>query len=168
MKSVRIPNITRTHTPKTIADGSIVLGILRNPVDSLASRLSYNYFIKKISDMSPKEYASESINDLMDLYKDVYSYYLNNKCFLVLNENLRDFPKKTINELFEIFNVKNVFYGAENKDLNNIDEAIEGSYVVSSKSLGYYQEMMEFVLELDLSELNYLYNKAKESAIIFI
>lgn len=166
MKSVAIENISRTHSPNNI-DGKVVFGILRNPTDSIASRISYNYYIKDISDISPREYAIQSIQGLIDLYKDVYNYYLNNECFLILNEELRKSPKKTINGLFEIFNIKDVFRGSEDKDLSLIKEAIDGAYVVSSKSLSYYKEIMDFVLELDLSELDQLYKESKERAVSF-
>jgi hypothetical protein len=187
IKSVNIDNIYRTHKTTDIKDQDVVLGILRNPVESISSWLSMGYYRSNFRRMfdgpdptgklpTPEQkalqgkpltlndwyyLADEEIKKAIAWYAEVYDYYANNECYLVLNESLRGDPAKTINNLFETFGTSNAFFELENKDLTDPDQW----YLDSSKELVEYDAIRNFVMTHDLSALQELYEKSAAKAL---
>jgi hypothetical protein len=161
MKSTQIPQIEQTHSVSDIKTQEYgVIGIVRDPIESLTSYVAMlDYFNKPII----PEYNSvfEEKQRWIDHYKEVYSYYVNSKCFLILNEDLRNYPEKTVNGILEKFNLFNSFNKTNSKNLP------DGQYIPTSKNTKNYAKIMKMFKEENLEELYTLYNMAKEKAIRF-
>jgi hypothetical protein len=162
MMTTQVPRIERTHLISDIKEQSGgVIGIIRDPVESLTS---YMAMLDSFNDPDAPGYPSKYDNrqKWINLYRDVYSYYVNNKCFLILNEDLRNHPEKTINGVLKNFNLFNTFSEKNTKKLPD-----EGPHLLTSKNTKNYAKIMRMLKKQNLEELYDLYNKAKERAIRF-
>jgi hypothetical protein len=149
MNAVSLPGMNRTHDPKEVVGESQVIGILREPEESLASYIAMlNYFGAAID-----------VKELIESYQLVYKYYLSNNCILILNKDLRNNPKEIINKIFEPLGRFNVFNEEKSKQLP------KENYVKSSKEIAEYKEIVQEISSMDLSEIRLLYKKAKEKAV---
>jgi hypothetical protein len=144
IKSTRI-KLNRTHNIGDIPDKNVVLGILRNPLDSITSYAAMLDYYKQNYD----------IYMLISWYKDIYNFYINNNCFLILNEDLRNNAKTSIENFFYSYKNKNVF------DRQGVGKQLDG-YLISSKQNDNYEKIKNDVKKYDLLELFRLYEKAKE------
>ena len=161
MISTQVDGMQNSHYVSDIkTQPNAVIGIVRDPIESLTSYLAMlDHF------QEPKFLGNYSVIEdkkrWIDLYKEVYSYYVNNECFLILNEDLRNYPQKTINGLLENFNLFNFF------NAKNSNRTPNENYLLTSKNTKNYAKIMEMLKEENLEELYDLYNKAKERAIRF-
>jgi hypothetical protein len=149
MNATSLPGLSRTHDPKEIPKNSQVIGILREPEESIASYLVMLNYLG----------ASLDIKELIKSYKLVYEYYLSNNCILILNEDLRDNPKEIINKIFEPLEKFNVFNEKNSKKYPT------EKYLKSSKTMSSYEQTLKEIKLINLSEIKLLYEKAKEKAI---
>jgi hypothetical protein len=169
MMTTQLSRIERTHLVSDIkGELSGVIGIVRDPIESLTSYLAmldsfngpgYAEYGPGYADY-PSKY--DRRQKWIDLYKEVYSYYVNNECLLILNEDLRNYPEKTINGVLEKFNLFNSF---NEKNAEKLPD--EGLYLPTSKSTKNYAKIMKMFKEENLEELYVLYNKAREKALRF-
>jgi hypothetical protein len=149
MNATSLPGLSRTHDPKEIPKDSQVIGILREPEESIASYMAMlNYFGAPID-----------AKQLIESYGVVYKYYLSTNCILILNEDLKNNPKEIINKIFEPLGRFNVFNEEKSKQLP------KENYLKSSKEIAGYKEILEKINFMDLSEIRMLYKKAKEKAV---
>jgi hypothetical protein len=150
MNAVSLPGMSRTHDPKEIIDKSQVIGILREPEESIASYMTMlNYLGAPID-----------AKQLIESYAVVYKYYLSNSCILILNEDLKNNPKEIINKIFEPLGRFNVFNEEKSKQVPT------KNYLKSSKNMPFYEQTLKEIKSINLSEIKLLYKKAKEKATI--
>jgi hypothetical protein len=150
--------IIRTHSVASLSGvATPIIGIVKDPIESLASYLSM------LDYLNPDRNNDARIRFLdqkkwINLYKEVYSYYLQDNCFLILNSDLQENPEKTIDALFKNFNMAGVF----NKTGGKIPKV---NYLPTSKITKEYPKRLEELKKINLKNLYTLYNKAREKAI---
>ena len=126
--------IAASHNTEDFLNKKQVVSIIRNPVDSVASAFAMVSFYKK-------EIEYGLVELMLKNYEKTYSWLLSNYAHVILYEDLIERPKEVVEAFLNRFslNKKDIVY-----DLNLSKDDPKEKYLVSSKNLDIYNEILEY------------------------
>jgi hypothetical protein len=127
-------NVLTSHSIDDFQNQKQTITIARNPVDSVASAFAMVSFYKK-------EIEYGLVELMLKNYEKTYTWLLNNYTHVILYEDLIEKPKEVIESFLNRFSLdkKDIVY---NLNLSKDDPKEE--YLVSSKGLDIYNEILEY------------------------
>jgi hypothetical protein len=151
-------NIIYTHS---LVEDDTIINIVRDPLDSIASRISMNQTI--IFDIKRENYIQYAENELIPYYKKVYNLLLEskNKVIFIKYEDINN--PLLFDKLYKILGLSIINY---QKDFNFTESSKPiKNYQITSKYNQNYENIKNTLLNLDLLECYNLYYKALDRCI---
>jgi hypothetical protein len=152
-------NIAYTHT---LVEDDIIINIVRNPLDSISSRISMNQTIN--FDIKKEDYIKYTKSEWIPYYKKVYEVLLKskNKVIFIKYEDLNN--PLLFNKLYQILNLSIINH---KKDFNFMESSKPiKNYQITSKHNPNYENIKNTISELDFSPCSTLYNEALKKCIV--
>jgi hypothetical protein len=151
-------NIQYTHT---LVEDDIIINIVRDPLDSIASKISLNQTI--IFDIEKEKYIKYATDELITYYTGIYDVLLKskNKVIFIKYEDINN--PLLFNKLYKMLNLSIITREA---DFNFTESSkLIKDYQITSKQNHNYENIKNTLLKLDLSKCYDSYYKALDRCI---
>jgi hypothetical protein len=151
-------NIKYTHT---LIEDDIIINIVRDPLDSIVSRISMSQTI--IFDIKRENYIEYATSELIPYYKMIYEVLLKSKSKVIFVKYEDINNTLLFDKLYQMLNLSKITH---QKDFNFTESSKPiRNYQITSKYNQNYENIKNTLLNVDLSECYDLYYKALDRCI---
>jgi hypothetical protein len=146
----------KSHSPR-IVPGKTMIGVFRDPLESITS-----FVVKEIAVETPKD-ISVKIKYEIEQYNKMLEFLISKIDILISFENIVNDIELCMLSLSKILNVR--LY-TQKAFMDRISEIERDTFVKTSKDLPGYEEVLTMISKIDMSNSYRLFDQAKQKALV--